>query len=252
MTGSSSGIGLGIAKSLAKKGCGLAIHGLEPQEQIAKIAQSLSQEFGVPAMGFSADLTQSVQVDRLISEATNGLQGLDILVNNAGFQFVASVEEFPPEKWRQLLEIHLTVPFLIAQKILPDLRKKKWGRIINIASAHGLVASANKSAYVAAKHGLVGFTKALALETANSGITCNAICPGWVKTPLVESQIEKIAERDSLSIPEATAKLLGEKQPLTSFTSVDQLGDMAAFLCSDSASSMTASILSMDGGWTAH
>ena len=251
VTGSSSGIGLGIAKALAQRGSRLIIHGIEPVAQLEELATRLRHEYDVPVFAVSADLSREDQVRALVSRATELAGPIDILVNNAGIQHVASVESFEVAKWRQLLDIHLTAPFLLTQLLLPKMKERGWGRLVNIASVHGLIASAQKSAYVAAKHGLVGFTKTVALETAETGITSNAICPGWVRTPLVEAQIEARAQREGTDVETASRALLGEKQPSKRFVTVDQLGAMVNFLCSEAGSSMTGSVLTMDGGWTA-
>lgn len=251
VTGSTSGIGFGIAKELARGGCDLIIHGIEPEEKIKAIAQELQEEFKVKALAVSADLKNPEAIEKLVTTARANFSRLDILVNNAGIQFVAPIETFPLEKWRELLELHLTVPFLLTQALLPGMRERGWGRIVNIASVHGLVASAHKSGYVSAKHGVLGLTKVVALETAGSGITCNAICPGWVQTPLVEAQIQERATQKGVSFEEETRALIGEKQPLKSFVQTHQLGALTAFLCSDAGSLMTGSSLTMDGGWTA-
>ncbi|MES3036441.1 MAG: 3-hydroxybutyrate dehydrogenase [Bdellovibrionota bacterium] len=251
ITGSSSGIGLGIAKAMAAEGCTLIIHGIEEESKLRLQAQEISKQYSNDTFFVSSDLTSESSLKTLMAQVENKYSAVDILINNAGIQHVASIESFSIEKWRQLLEIHLTVPFQLCQWALPKMRAKKWGRIINIASVHGLVASKNKSAYVAAKHGLVGFTKTLALETANSGVTCNAICPGWVRTPLVEAQIEDRVRNEGITFEKAMQALVGEKQPHHSFVTVEQLGAMAVFLCSDNSSSMTGSAITMDGGWLA-
>ncbi len=251
ITGSSSGIGLGIAKAFAARGIGLIVHGIEKQAELDELATHLRLEYNVPVHAHSADLTQEADVKSLLNQLERNSTAPDILVNNAGVQFTSRIEDFPIESWRLLLELHLTAPFQFCKGLLPSMRAKGWGRIINISSVHGLVASVQKSAYVAAKHGLIGFTKTLALETAGSGITANAICPGWVKTPLVEAQIQKRATADNISFAQATEAMLGEKQPSKTFVNVDEIAALATFLCSQGAQSMTGSILTMDGGWTA-
>lgn len=251
ITGSSSGIGWGIAQSLAASHYDVIIHGVEPIEVLEKKARELEARHQVRAWSFSADLSQPEEIESLFNQLKENKIVPDVLVNNAGVQHVAPIEEFALNQWQLLLNIHLTAPFLLSQKILPSMKQKKWGRIINIASVHGLVASAQKSAYVAAKHGLVGLTKTIALETAKSGVTCNAICPGWVKTPLVEAQIAEKAKQQGVSFEQATERLLGEKQPTEKFVEVSQLGELVKFLSSDAASGMTGSALTMDGAWTA-
>ncbi len=187
----------------------------------------------------------------MVETATREHGHVDIVVNNAGIQHVAPVHEFPIDKWDAVLAINLTAPFLVTRAVLPQMLARKWGRIINIASTHGLVASAEKSAYVASKHGVLGFTKAVALETATTGVTCNAICPGWVLTPLVQKQIDALAEREKLSPDKAKIKLLEEKQPSLEFTTPEQLGALAVFLCSDAATNIRGAELPVDGGWVA-
>lgn len=250
VTGSTSGIGHGIARRLAAQGCGILLHGVERLAAIEALAAEMRAAYGVAALAVSADLSRPEGVAALVDFTTEA-GGADILVNNAGVQHVAPIEDFPLEKWDLLLALHLTAPFLLTRALLPEMRRRHWGRIVNIASVHGLVASAEKSAYVAAKHGLVGFTKVVALETAGEGITCNAICPGWVRTPLVEAQISARAEREGLSEERARIALVGEKQPSEEFVSVEQLGAFVAFLCSEHGAGMTGSVLPMDGGWTA-
>lgn len=251
ITGSTSGIGLGIARAFAREGFDLAIHGVEPLNQVQKVAQTLSADFSVRVLPFSADLSDATETKNFFEAAERALDGVDVLVNNAGIQFVSPIADFPLEKWQQLMNIHLTAPFLLTQMALPKMAKRGWGRIINVASVHGLVASTGKSAYVAAKHGIVGLTKTVALESAGSGVTCNAICPGWVLTPLVEAQISERAKTQGISFEAATKTILGEKQPSKEFVTVESIGAMAQFLCSDAAQAMTGSILTMDGGWTA-
>lgn len=251
VTGSSSGIGWGVAQSLAASKCHVIVHGVEPLETLEKKSRELTERYQVKAWSFSTDLSRPEEIEAMFTHLKENQIVPDILVNNAGVQHVAPIEDFTLSKWQLLLDIHLTAPFLLSQKILPFMKQKKWGRIINIASVHGLVASAHKSAYVSAKHGLVGLTKTIALETAKSGVTCNAICPGWVKTPLVEAQIAEKAKQQGISFEQATEKLLGEKQPSEKFVEVSQLGELVVFLSSAAASGMTGSALTMDGAWTA-
>ncbi|WP_207477423.1 3-hydroxybutyrate dehydrogenase [Arenibaculum pallidiluteum] len=251
VTGSTSGIGLGIARALAARGCAVMLNGFGDAAEIARIKDGLAAEFGVRTAYAPADIGDAGQVKAMVDQAAEELGSVDILVNNAGIQFVAPVEEFPIEKWQQVIAINLSGVFYGIHHALPRMREKGWGRIVNIASAHGLVASVSKSAYVAAKHGVVGLTKVVALETAGSGITCNAICPGWVLTPLVQKQIDALAEREGIPLDAAKKKLLGEKQPSGSFVTPEQLGEFAAFLCTDAAAEMTGAALTMDGGWTA-
>jgi 3-hydroxybutyrate dehydrogenase len=199
----------------------------------------------------AADMSRPGQVTEMVEQCVVRFGGVDILVNNAGIQHTAPVEEFPMEKWEQILAINLSSAFYSIKAGLPSMRRRRWGRIINIASAHGLVASATKSAYVAAKHGLLGLTKVVALETARSPITCNAICPGWVLTPLVQKQIDDAATRDGISGDESKARLLAEKQPSLEFATPEQIGAVAVFLCSSAANQIRGTSISVDGGWTA-
>ncbi len=251
VTGSTSGIGLGIARSLAAEGCAIMLNGLGDAAAIDQLQKELAQEFGVAVAFNGADLSKGDACEQLIRDAEDKLGKVDILVNNAGIQHVSPVEDFPADRWDAVIAINLSSAFHTIKAALPGMKKRGWGRLINVASAHGLVASVNKSAYVASKHGIVGLTKVVALENAQSGITCNAICPGWVRTPLVERQIEARAAANGQTVEQASYDLLIEKQPSARFTTVDQLGGLAVFLCSDAASNMTGISLPMDGGWTA-
>lgn len=251
VTGSTSGIGLGIARELARAGADILLNGLGDAGEIEKIRVGIESDFKVKALYHGADMTKPGEIADMVATAEGKLGGCDILVNNAGIQFVSPVEDFPPEKWEAVIAINLSAPFYAIRACVPGMKKKNWGRIINIASAHGLVASVNKAAYISAKHGLVGLTKTVALETAQTGITCNAICPGWVRTPLVEAQIVARAKDAGIEIEESGRRLLAEKQPSLRFTMPDQLGGLAVFLCSDAAANMTGVSLPMDGGWTA-
>ena len=251
VTGSTSGIGLGIARALAAEGCSLLLNGFGRADKIEALRAEISGRFGVEVFFHGADLTRMEECEALIREAQSRMGGVDVLVNNAGIQHVAPVESFPVEEWDRILAVNLTAAFHTVRMALPGMRRLGWGRILNIASAHGLVGSAQKSAYVAAKHGLVGFTKVVALETAGSGVTCNAVCPGWVRTPLVEEQIGRIAQAGGIENAEAAWRLLREKQPSGKFTTVEQIGAMAVFLCSEGAANITGSSMMVDGGWTA-
>jgi 3-hydroxybutyrate dehydrogenase len=251
VTGSTQGIGLGIARALAAQGCAVMLHGLAEPQHFQALQDELSAIHGVPVRTHGANLTRVTEIDDLIQATTRDLGGLDILVNNAGIQHTAPVEHFPPERWDAILAINLSAAFHTIRLALPGIRLQGWGRIINIASVHGLVASVNKAAYVAAKHGLVGLTRVVGLETAGSGITCNAICPGWTRTELIEPQIAARAAQLGVDREEGARHLLGEKQPSRQFVTVEQLGQLAVFLCSDAACQITGTALSVDGGWTA-
>jgi len=251
VTGSTSGIGLGIATALAGQGADIVLNGFGDAQEIERIRSSLEAEFGVRVIHDGADLSHGDAVREMIDRAVEKMGRIDILVNNAGIQHSASIEEFPVEKWDAILALNLSAVFHATAAVLPYMKQQGSGRIINIASVHGLVASVNKSAYVAAKHGVVGFTKATALETAGTGITANAICPGWVRTALVEKQITALAEREGVDQASAARALLAEKQPTLQFVTPEQLGAMVVFLASDAAAQMTGTALPLDGGWTA-
>ena len=251
VTGSTSGIGLGIARALAAQGAAVMLNGFGDAKEIAGLREGLERMSGAAAAHHGADMSKPAEIARLIADAEKIFGRVDILVNNAGIQHVAPVEEFPPEKWDQILAINLSSSFHSIRAALPGMKKRGWGRIVNVASAHGLVASAQKSAYVAAKHGLVGLTKAVALETAATGVTCNAICPGWVLTPLVQKQIDALAAHHRMTPEEAKSKLLAEKQPSHEFATPEQIGGIAVFLCSPAADQIRGSALTVDGGWTA-
>jgi len=251
VTGSTSGIGLGIARSLAREGADLLLNGFGDKGEIDRLKVALADEFGVKVYYSPADMSKPNEVAIMIQYATTALGRVDILVNNAGIQHTAPIESFPPEKWDAIIAINLSSAFHAIRALMPQLKIRNWGRIINVASAHGLVASEHKVAYVAAKHGLVGLTKVVALETATTGITCNAICPGWVLTPLVQKQIEARAAEAKISVEKAKAELLAEKQPSKEFATPEQIGDLAAFICSDAAAQIRGTSFSIDGGWTA-
>jgi 3-hydroxybutyrate dehydrogenase len=251
VTGSTSGIGLGIARALAQQGANILLNGFGDRSEIEALTAKLSAEYKVTVAHSAADMSRPAQVKEMIAQCVERFGCLDILVNNAGIQHTAPVEEFPDEKWEQVLAINLSSAFYGMKGAVPHMRRRGWGRIINIASAHALVASATKSAYVAAKHGLLGLTKVVALETARSPITCNAICPGWVLTPLVQKQIDDAAVRDCIPIDEARMKLLAEKQPSLEFATPEQIGATVVFLCSPAADQIRGTSISVDGGWTA-
>ncbi|MBM4425157.1 MAG: 3-hydroxybutyrate dehydrogenase [Chloroflexi bacterium] len=251
VTGSTSGIGLGVARALAAQGCNVVLNGFGDPAEIERIRSEMARADGGRIIHHGADMTQPDEIEEMMGVAVKAFGGVDILCNNAGIQHTSPVDGFPPEKWNAIIAINLSSSFHTIRHALPHMKKKGWGRIINTASAHGLVASVNKAAYVSAKHGLIGLTKVVALETAGSGITCNAFCPGWVRTPLVETQIEARAKQLGLSIEEAARNLLSEKQPSQQFVQIDQIGQLVVFLCSDAAAQITGASISIDGGWTA-
>jgi 3-hydroxybutyrate dehydrogenase len=247
VTGSTSGIGLGIAKALARQGANIVLNGFgdveRPKAEVAAL--------GVKVAYHAADMSKPADIEAMMHYAAETFGRVDVLVNNAGIQHVAKVEDFPAERWDSIIAINLTSAFHTSRLALPAMKKANWGRIINIASVHGLVASAEKSAYVAAKHGIVGLTKVTALETATTGITCNAICPGWVLTPLVQKQVDARAQAAGMSNEEAKKQLLAEKEPSLQFTTPEELGELAVFFCSAAAQNIRGVAWAMDGGWTA-
>jgi len=251
VTGSTSGIGLGIAQAFAEQNADVVVNARTQTAETDALVEQLNGLGTGRVIFAAADLLQQTEIEAMMAKVKSDLGPVDILVNNAGMQHVAPIEDFAPDKWDMVLSLNLNAAFHTMRLALPDMKEKDWGRIINVASAHGQVASVNKSAYVASKHGLIGLTKVCALETAESGITANSICPGWVRTPLVEDQIVARAEKSGRSIDEEARDLLSEKQPSKQFATPDQLGAAAVFLCSDAASQMTGSTLTMDGGWTA-
>lgn len=251
VTGSTSGIGLGIARCLAAQGANIVFNGFGDPAEIEKVQAAVRAEFGVQTAYHNADMSKPAEIEAMMAFAAQQFGGVDVLVNNAGIQHVANIDEFPVEKWDAIIAINLTSAFHTTRLAVPGMKRKNWGRIINIASAHGLVASAQKSAYVAAKHGIVGFTKSVALETAQTGITSNAICPGWVLTPLVQKQIDARADKEGIPALQAKKELLMEKQPSGEFVTPDQLGALAVFLCSDAAEQVRGVAWNMDGGWVA-
>ena len=247
VTGSTSGIGLGIAKALAAQGANIVLNGFgDVQGPMAEV-----KALGVPVAYHAADMSKPAEIEDMVDFANQTFGTLDVLVNNAGIQHVARIENFPVERWDAVLAINLSSAFHATRVALPGMLKRNWGRIINVASVHGLVASVEKSAYVAAKHGLVGLTKVTALENASTGVTCNAICPGWVLTPLVQKQVDAKAAALGISTEAATALLLGEKEPSKQFTSTEELGALAVFFCSAAANNVRGVAWNMDGGWVA-
>jgi len=251
VTGSTSGIGLGIARALAAQGANVMLNGFGDAGEIERLRAGLAAEFKVKAAFSGADMTKPAQIRELIGGAVREFGAVDILVNNAGIQHTAPLEEFPEERWDAILAINLSASFHAVKAVLPQMRSRNWGRIVNIASVHGLVASTQKAAYIAAKHGLVGLTKVVALETAQTRITCNAICPGWVLTPLVQKQIDERAAREGIAVEKARLDLLSEKQPSREFATPEQIGALAVFLCSDAAAQIRGAALPIDGAWSA-
>ena len=247
VTGSTSGIGLGIAKALAKQGANIVLNGFGdvegPKEEIAAL--------GVKVVYHGADMSKPDDIEAMMAFAAAEFGRVDILVNNAGIQHVAKIENFPVERWDAIIAINMSSAFHTTRLALPAMKAADWGRIINVASIHGLVGSAEKSAYVAAKHGVVGLTKVTALENATTGVTCNAICPGWVLTPLVQKQVDAKAAAQGITNEEATRRLLGEKEPSLQFTTPEELGELAVFFCSAAGNNVRGVAWNMDGGWTA-
>jgi 3-hydroxybutyrate dehydrogenase len=250
VTGSTSGIGLGIAYALAEQGCSIMLNGFGEHAQIERTCADLEKS-GVRVMHHPANLLHPNEIYEMIEWTCAQLGAIDILVNNAGIQYTAPIEEFPRDKWDAILATNLSAAFHTIHHTLPFMKRGGWGRIVNIASVHGLVASVHKAAYVAAKHGLIGLTKVVALETAGSGITCNAICPGWVRTSLMEAQIQARAKQLNVGIEESARSLLAEKQPSHQFVPVEQVAQLVVYLCSEAASQITGTALPIDGGWTA-
>ena len=251
ITGSTSGIGLGIAQALAARGCNIMMNGFGAAAAIEQNRAGMAKAHGVTVLYNGADMTRPSEIADLAADTAARLGGIDILINSAGIQHTAAVEDFPPEKWDAIIAVNLSASFHTIHHAMPFMKAKGWGRIVNIASVHGLVASANKAAYVTAKHGLVGLTKVVALETAGLGITCNAICPGWTRTDLIEPQIVARAQALGVDIEEGGRDLLAEKQPSRQFVSIEQLGQLTVFLCSEAAAQITGTPIPIDGGWTA-
>ncbi len=251
VTGSTSGIGLGIARGLAANGVNVLLNGFGDAAEIEKLRKQLAATHGVRVAYSAADMSKPEEICGMVEQATRELGAVDILVNNAGIQHTAPVQEFPVDRWDAIIAINLSAAFHGIRASLPQMLGRNWGRIVNIASAHGLVASVQKVAYVAAKHGILGMTKAVALETATTGVTCNAVCPGWVLTPLVQKQIDDLAARENVSASAARMKLLGDKQPSLEFATPDQIGAATLFLCSEEAVQIRGIALPVDGGWTA-
>lgn len=251
VTGSTSGIGLGIARALAAQGANVMLNGFGDSATAVDEVTAAGAAHNVKVQYHGADMSKVAEIEDLMATCKRSLANVDILVNNAGIQHVANIEDFPAERWDAILAINLSSAFHTSRLALPDMKAANWGRIINIASVHGLVASAQKSAYVAAKHGIVGLTKVTALETATTGVTCNAICPGWVLTPLVQKQVDAKAAERKISDEDAQKLLLGEKEPSMQFTTPEELAELALFFCSPAANNVRGAAWNMDGGWTA-
>jgi len=251
VTGSTSGIGQAIARAMAAEGANVMLNGFGDKAAIETHRAGMEKEFGIKALYSPADMTKPAEIAEMVATAEKAFGALDILVNNAGIQHVANIEDFPIDKWNAVIAINLSSSFHTIRAAVPGMKKRAWGRIINIASAHGLVASVQKVAYVAAKHGLVGLTKVVAMETANAGITCNAICPGWVLTSLVQAQIDARAKASGRPVREEAVALVSEKQPMHQFTKPESIGALAVFLASDAAATITGAAYPIDGGWTA-
>ncbi len=251
VTGSTSGIGLGIARALAECGAHIVLNGFGPKDEIEKIRAGIESQYKVKCDYSAADMSKGAEVMKMVTDAEAKFGSVDILVQNAGIQFVCPVDEFPPEKWEQIISINMSSNFYGARAALPGMKKRKWGRIINISSAHGLVGSAFKSAYCTAKHGVIGMTKVIALETAETGVTCNSICPGFVRTPLVEGQIDDQAKAHNLPRDRVIKEVILASQPTKKFIEVEEIAGAAVFLCSDAAMSITGIALPVEGGWTA-
>ena len=252
VTGSTSGIGLGIAKAFAAAGANVALNARKSNAESDALVKEIAAENGVKVICAVADMSKPDQIKACVAETEKAFGRLDIVVNNAGIQHVEPIEDFPDDQWEMVLSVDLSSAFYTTKAALPGMKKRGFGRIINIASAHGLVASAFKSAYVSAKHGLVGLTKVTALETAENGITCNAICPGYVWTPLVQKQIPEQAKAHHMSEEEVIKQVLLKEQPNRQFATVEQMGALAVFLSSDAGATITGTAIPVDGGWTAH
>lgn len=251
ITGSTSGIGAGIAQALAAEGCNIMLNGFGDAAKIEAQRKGLEATHGIKALYNPADMTKPAEIEAMVAEAAKAFGGIDIIVNNAGIQFVCPVDEYPVEKWDAIIAVNLSSAFHMIRNSVPHMKKAGWGRIVNIASAHALVASPFKSAYVAAKHGIAGLTKATALELAQQNITCNAICPGYVKTPLVENQIADTAKARGISEEDVVKNVMLGAQPTKKFVGIDEVGALTVFLCGEATANITGTMLSIDGGWVA-
>jgi 3-hydroxybutyrate dehydrogenase len=252
VTGSTSGIGLGIARAFAQNGADVMLNGFGDADEIEQTRRALAEEFGVKVRYSAADMSRPEAIRQMVEEAQGAFGKVDIIVNNAGIQHVSPVEQFPEQKWDAILAINLSSAFHLIKAVVPGMKERRWGRIINVASAHGLTASPFKSAYVAAKHGMIGLSKTVGIELAEHGITCNTICPGYVKTPLVDKQIADQAKAHGIPPENVVRDVLLVHQARKEFVRVEELAALAVFLCSDAGASMTATALAMDGGWTQH
>ncbi len=251
VTGSTSGIGLGIAEAFAREGINLVLNGSRNTPEAEEIRSRLASTYGVKVAFLPADMGKVPAVEEFVRKAVEAIGPIDILVNNAGMQHVSPIEDFPVEKWDQIIALNLSAAFHTTRLVIPGMKQKGWGRIVNVASAHALVASPFKSAYVAAKHGILGLTKTVALEVAEKGITCNAVCPGYVLTPLVEKQIPDTAKARGITIEEVKRDVLLKAQPTKQFVTVEQVAGTTVFLCSDAAASITGTHIAIEGGWVA-
>ncbi len=250
VTGSTSGIGQAIATAFAAAGCNVMLNGFGRPEDVDKIKNDLTHQYKVKVGYSPADMSKADEIEQMVNSTAETFGSLDILCNNAGIQFTAPVDKFPDDKWNSIIAINLSSSFHTIKHALPHMRKQKWGRIVNTISVHGLVASVDKAAYVAAKHGLVGLTRVVALETARDNITCNGICPGWVLTPLVEKQVADKAKQEGKEVETAKHDLVDEKQPTHQFVKPEDIAALAVFLCGPNSNSITGSAITIDGGWT--
>ncbi|MFI2812187.1 MULTISPECIES: 3-hydroxybutyrate dehydrogenase [Microbulbifer] len=251
ITGSTSGIGLSIAHSLARSGHPIMLHGLVDRAEGERLQREFSETYAIDSGFSNADIASESGCQELAADTREALGNPGVLVNNAGIQHTAASHEFPSDAWQKIISVNLSAAFYLAREVLPDMRAAGWGRVVNISSVHGLVASAEKAAYCAAKHGLIGLTKVMALENADCGVTANAVCPGWVETPLIQPQIEAIAREEGIDLDRARAQLVGAKQPMPRTTRPEAIGELVVYLCGEFAETITGASLPVDGGWTA-